>query len=177
MWLRMLIFVTALLGAVNTAHAAKPGGLLWSFKAGGPIWSSLTYDNGTLYFGSDDGALYALDTAKHRPKWRFPTRGKVRSQPALSGALVYAASDDGFLYAVERATGRQRWRFDLKAKDLGRRLPSPDTPFYDYLQSSPLVRDEKLYIGSLSGTLFAIDATRGALDWKVGTATPFAPVP
>ena len=158
------------IGLAGVAHAVvQPGSVIWTFNAGGPIWSSLTYDSGTLYFGSDDHDLYALDTGSQRLKWKFKTAGNIRARPATAGNLVYAASDDGFLYAVDRASGRERWRFDLKAKDLGRRPPSPDNAYYDYLQSSPLVHDGKVFIGSLSGTLFVVDAATGKSAWSVGT--------
>jgi len=160
------------LGSVAQAKAAPdpgPGTLLWSYQAGGPIWGSPALDRGTLYFGSDDGKLTALDLATRRPRWTFATKGAVRARPAIAGDLVYTSSDDGFLYAVDRLTGRERWRFDLKASDLKRRPPSPDTPYYDFLQSSPLVHEGRVYIGSPSATLFVVDAATGALAWTSPT--------
>ena len=170
----LLALVLMLCGFGGVAQAAPapalaPGNLLWEFRAGGQIWGSLTYDTGTLYFGSDDHRLYALDTATRKLKWSFQTGGRIRAQPAVSGGLVFAPSDDGFLYAVDRATGRQRWRFDLKASDLHRRLPTPDNPYFDFLQSSPVVHEGKVYVGSLSGALFAVDAATGKPAWNTGT--------
>lgn len=166
----VLALVLMLCGVGGAAQAAPaPGGKLWEFRAGGPIWGSLTHDAGMLYFGSDDHRLYALDTAGRKLKWAFRTGGKVRAQPAVAGGSVFAASDDGFLYAVDRATGRQRWRFDLKASDLHRRPPSPDNSYFDFLQSSPVVHDGKVYVGSLSGALFAVDAATGKQVWNLGT--------
>lgn len=172
---RLLLSVLLLFGlSPASAHtradaAPAPGTQLWSYSAGAPIWASPLLDRGTLYVGADDGRLIALDIATHSPRWTFATRGAVRARVAVAGDLVYAPSDDGFLYAVDRDTGRERWRFDLKAGALARRAPSPDNPYYDYLQSAPLVHGGKLYIGSLSATLFALDAATGKLDWSVGT--------
>lgn len=168
----VLALVLLLCGFGGAAHAAgvpAPGTRLWEFRAGGQIWGSLTHDAGTLYFGSDDHRLYALDTASRKLKWAFATGGKVRAQPAVAGGSVFVASDDGFLYAVDRATGGQLWRFDLKAGDLHRRPPSPDNPYFDFLQSSPVVHAGKVYVGSLNGALFAVDAATGKLAWTTGT--------
>lgn len=166
----MLALVLAAFGnAVQAADSSAPGSLIWKFRVDGPIWGSLAHDAGVLYFGSDDRHLYALDAATQRLKWKFETAGAIRSRPAISDGMVFAASDDGFLYAIDRLTGRERWRFDMKSSDLRRRPPSPDSSYYDYLQSSPLVHDDQVFVGSLSGTLFVVDVATGALDWSVGT--------
>lgn len=164
----LLALVLLLCGFGGVAHAA-PGTRLWEYRTGGQIWGPLTHDAGTLYFGSDDHRLYALDTASRKLKWSFATRGKVRAQPAVAGDRVFVPSDDGFLYAVDRATGRQLWRFDLEASDLHRRPPSANNSYFDFLHSSPLVHDGRVYVGSLSGALFAVDAATGKQAWKLGT--------
>ncbi len=168
---RLLLWALLFCALGPAARAADPaaGTLLWSYSAGAPIWASPLLDRGTLYVGADDGRLTALDTATRRPRWIFATGGPIRARPAIAGDLVYAPSDDGFLYAVDRVTGQERWRFDLKSRGLGRRAPSPDTPYFDYLHAAPLVHEGRVYFGSLSGTLFAIEAATGKLDWSQGT--------
>lgn len=156
--------------AMASPSAAAPGDLVWKVATGAPIWSPITHADGRLYFGNEAGLIHAIDLASRTSVWTFATGGPVRSQPAVAGALVYAASDDGYLYAVDRASGAEKWRFDLRAKGLTRRPPSPDNPFYDFLQSSPLVHDGRVYVGSINGMLFAVDALTGREIWKVGTA-------
>ncbi|MDZ3830580.1 MAG: PQQ-binding-like beta-propeller repeat protein [Sphingopyxis sp.] len=164
------------LGVPAAAHAA-PGELLWDFRTDGQIWSPPTHDRGTLYFGSDDGHIYALDTRSRALKWKFATGGKVRSKPAVDGDLVVAASDDGYLYALDRSSGAQRWRFSLESHDLHRRLPALSNPYYDFLHSSPLIHQGQIFIGSLSGTLFVIDAALGKLAWQYGTGDAIRSTP
>jgi outer membrane protein assembly factor BamB len=168
---RKALLLLAILCCCATPAAAlpAPGTLLWKLRIGGQIWSPPIIDAGTLYVGDDEGRLSAIDLTRHAAKWTFRTQGKVRSRPAISGNKVYFASDDGYLHALDAGTGIEAWRFDLKARDLGRRAPSPDTPFYDFLQSAPLIEGGRVYVGSLSGTLFAIDARNGAKLWSVGT--------
>lgn len=175
---RICALMLVWLGIAGSASAADaPGTQLWKFRTGGQIWSSLTHDAGMLYFGNDDRHLYALDLATRKLKWKFGTAGMIRSQPAVAGDLVFAASDDGFLYAVDRKLGRERWRFDLKAKGLSRRPPSFDNAYYDYLQSAPLVHDGHVYIGSLSGALFVVDAATGKVAWSIGTGDAIRSTP
>lgn len=169
--MRRLFLLVAMLcgfGSIALAEPA-PGARLWEYRTGGAIWGSPLLDRGTLYVGSDDHRLHAVDLATHRARWTFATRGAVRARPAITGDTVYVPSDDGYLYAVDRRSGRERWRFDLKARDLVRRPPSPDNAYYDFLHSSPLVHEGLVLVGSLSGTLFAVDAATGKQAWSVGT--------
>lgn len=164
-----------LLGLASPAIAADmsklPAGTpLWNYQTGGAIWSPPTHDRGILYVGSDDGHLYALDTAKRALKWKFATGNKLRSKPAIAGDLVIAASDDGYLYALDRKNGAERWRFSLESQDLDRREPALSNPYYDFLHSSPLVHDGHIYVGSLSGTLFVVEADSGKAAWRFGTS-------
>jgi len=39
---------------------------LWTFAAQGEVWSSPAVADGTVYFGSDDHSLYAVDLATHQ---------------------------------------------------------------------------------------------------------------
>ena len=50
----------------------------------------------TVFAGSGDHNLYAIDTATGTQRWKFATGGWVRSGPAVSpdGATVYVGSDD-----------------------------------------------------------------------------------
>jgi hypothetical protein len=56
--------------------------------------------NGTLFFGSDDHYLYALDSAG-RVQWEFQAGGAVYSPTIGRDGTVYALSADGKLYALQ----------------------------------------------------------------------------
>ena len=73
---------------------------MWSFKTDGPITSSPTVINGTVYFGSNDGKLYALDASSGQPKWLFHTGKEVGSSPVIVNNVVYFGSNDSNLYAI-----------------------------------------------------------------------------
>lgn len=174
LWTILLLWLLLALAAPATA---APGDKLWDFQTEGQIWSPPTHDRGLLFFGSDDGHLYALDTRRRALQWKFATGGKLRSKPAVDGDLVVAASDDGYLYGIDRATGAQRWRFSLESQDLQRRLPAITNPYYDFLQSSPIIHKGQIFVGSLSGTLFVVDAQSGKLAWRYGTGDAIRATP
>jgi WD-40 repeat-containing protein len=75
--------------------------------------------DGTVYVGSWDETLYAVDAATGEREWVFtrPSR-RVFSSPTVTDGTVYIGtevSDDrnlpGTLYAVDAATGSQQWAF------------------------------------------------------------------
>ena len=56
--------------------------------------------DGTIYFGSEDKKLYALNPDGTK-KWEFVTGGGVHSTPALaSDGAIYFGSLDNKVYAI-----------------------------------------------------------------------------
>ncbi len=65
----------------------------------------------TIYFGSNDKNLYALDAVSGYMRWIFPTKNKVNSVPYVYGDTLYIGSNDGNVYAVDKKDGQQKWAF------------------------------------------------------------------
>ncbi|MFH0769659.1 MAG: PQQ-binding-like beta-propeller repeat protein, partial [Chloroflexota bacterium] len=55
----------------------------------------------TVFVGSEDNHLYAVNAITGEEIWNISTGGKVTSSPALADGIVYIGSDDGNLYAIE----------------------------------------------------------------------------
>ena len=141
----------------------------WTFDTGDAVWGSPALNGDSLFIGSDNGNLYALDAASGNLLWKFTSQGIVRSKPAIAGNLVYFTSDDGSLYAVYLKDGTKAWSTDIgnfiaraNREELGN---SPAPTGYDYVQSSPVVADGTVYAGSLDGKLYALDALTGVVNW------------
>src|SRR4051794_2080288 len=116
-----------------TAPTAEP---VWTFKTGGPIWSSPVATDGVVYFGSNDTSIYALQSRTGKQLWQFKTGGRVMGQPTVAAAYLYSLSDDGFLYKLQRNSGKLVWKFDTRGGSVERDLPSPKSTGYDYLTSA-----------------------------------------
>jgi outer membrane protein assembly factor BamB len=164
-------------GAASGAAPRQFHRLKWRFLTGGRVVSSPVFEGGVLYVGSDDGSVYALDAASGQRRWRFATAGPVASTPAVVGGLVYFMSYDGKFYAVEADSGKLRWKFTtggerrFEAKNLHGFLPKNQTipdPF-DLFLSSPVVAEGAVFFGCGDGNLYALDASTGALRWKLQT--------
>ena len=83
----------------------------WAFKTGDWVRSSPSIgSDGTIYVGSDDDNLYAINPDGSK-KWAFKTRDEVESSPAIgSDGTIYVGSDDNNLYAIN-PDGSKKWAF------------------------------------------------------------------
>jgi len=123
--------------------------------------SSPAVANGTVYFGSGDHNIYAVDAATGALKWKFETGDVVHSSPAIVGDTLYIGSWDRYLYALDAQTGAVRWKFE-----------TGDDPEYSNqkgIQSSPAVVDGTVYFGCRCGTVYALDAHTGEEQWAFDT--------
>ena len=56
---------------------------VWTFQTGAAIWGTPAISDVTVYFGSDDGNLYAVDRQGGGLSWKFLTHGIVRSTDTM----------------------------------------------------------------------------------------------
>ena len=75
---------------------------LWEFTTGGGVSSSPAIgSDGTVYVGSKDKKLYAINGKTGVKLWEFETGDWVVSSPAIgSDGTVYVGSQDNKLYAL-----------------------------------------------------------------------------
>ena len=121
----------------------------WSFSAAAGIRSSAAVSNGRVYFGSDDGQLYALDGETGEEKWVFDAFNAVSSSPAIAGGLVYFADRSGTVHALDIETAEEQWSFDTVRPV----IPISLTPAA--IVPSPVPSDGVLYFGGGAGLFYA----------------------
>lgn len=119
--------------------------------------SSPTVAGGTVYIGSGDQHVYALDARTGALKWAFSTGDVVHAAPALANNTVYVGSWDRNLYALDAATGKEKWRYTT----------GNDTTIYNQigLASSPAVANGMVFVGGRDGKFHAVNEQTGALAW------------
>jgi eukaryotic-like serine/threonine-protein kinase len=149
----------------------------WKFPTGNRIVGSPVILDRFLYFGGDDGNVYAVDVETGRQVWKTRTRGPVPCTPAIANGTVYIGSYDGKFYALNSQTGAVQWKFAtegerrFEAKGLHGMQPKTQTiadPF-DVFLSSPVVAEGTVYFGSGDGNLYALDAVTGEQRWRFKT--------
>ena len=137
------------------------GSLVWDFLAGSSVKSSPVLGNNSVYIGSDDGYVYALDAKTGGLLWAFKTNGFVQAAPALSpdGLTLYAASMEGnnagTLFALDATTGVELWRY----------------PAAGPIEAAPSITPDGVFVvfGDAAGkksSLFCVFATNGTTVWR-----------
>jgi glucose dehydrogenase len=150
----------------------------WKFPTGDRVVSSPVWSDGVIYFGGDDGNIYAVEATSGRQLWKQTTGGPAPSTPAVADGTVYVVSYDGKLYALNAQTGAVKWKFAtggerrFEAKGIHGLQPRNQTiadPF-DVFLSSPVVAQGVVCFGSGDGQLYAVDSATGELRWKFQTS-------
>jgi len=140
----------------SPSHATGPTGAVaksWTFETNGWIESSPAVVDGTVYVGSTDHNLYALDASTGDKQWAFQTGASVNSSPAVVEGTVYVGSNDNNLYALDASTGKKQWAFQTG----------------DRIKPSPAVVEGTVYVGSTDHNLYALDASTGKKQWTFET--------
>jgi outer membrane protein assembly factor BamB len=149
----------------------------WKFPTGDRIVSSPILNGNVIYFGGDDGNVYAVNANDGHQIWKHKTGGPVPSTPAVEGETLYVGSYDGKFHSLDTRTGATRWKFStegerrFEAKGLHGNQPKTQTmaDVFDIFLSSPVVARGTVYFGSGDGNVYALDAVSGALKWKFKT--------
>jgi outer membrane protein assembly factor BamB len=149
----------------------------WKFATGDRIVSSPVFADNVIYFGGDDGNVYAVNPDTGAQLWKYSTGGPVPATPAVVDGTVYVGSYDGKFYALEAKTGLTKWKFAtegerrFEAKGLNGLQPKNQTMAdpYDVFLSSPVVVQDTVYFGSGDGNLYAVDTASGDLRWRFKT--------
>jgi len=169
-------------GPTHTGVYPGPGprqfhGIKWRFPTGDRVVASPVWSEGTIYFGGDDGNIYAVEAKSGRQLWKHSTGGPAPCTPAVVDGTLYVVSYDGKLHALDARTGGVKWKFAtdgerrFEAKGIHGLQPKNQTiadPF-DVFLSSPVVAQGAVYFGSGDGNLYAVDTVTGALRWKFPT--------
>ena len=145
----------------------------WSVKTDGKVFSSPALADGTLFVGSEDENLYAIDIAAGKVNWKFKTGGAIHSSPAIHESKVFFGSFDGHYYAVDIETGMETWNFKTGGESLYGAIDyfglKPEGAFYadpwQYYLSSPLVSTVNgapmVFFGSSDSHVYALNAEDG----------------
>lgn len=125
----------------------------WSHATGAVIISEPAYYAGTIYVGSQDHKLYALDATTGAVKWTANTGGSIESSPAVAKGNVYVGSEDGHVHAFNAASGTSVWSATTGG----------------IVTSSPVVAGNTVFVGSNDRKVYALNATNGHKIWSTLT--------
>lgn len=134
-----------------TAYALKNGKKLWSFQSGKRIVGTPAVSEGIVVFGSADCKIYGLNAQNGNLLWTVKAAAPVLGAVTIDNGIAYIGASDHTFRAVNIHTGDVKWNF---------------TGVKGYIETKPLVTDNKVIFGAWDNTLYALDKTDGKELWK-----------
>ncbi len=161
------------IGGVIYALEAETGDLIWQLETGGQIWATPTIDDSTLFIGTFDKKLYAVDINSGSEKWLHPfeTQGPIISTPVVDNGIVYISSFDRHIYAINTNSGELIWKFpDIEGN--GENTPQK------WFWASPVLYKNVIYAANMDGRVYVINAEDGSLRTliELGSSVSSTPV-
>ncbi|MFB4422675.1 PQQ-binding-like beta-propeller repeat protein [Streptomyces sp. QL37] len=129
----------------------------WTYEADSEVETGLVVEGGKVYFGTKDGALYAVDAESGEEAWRGTFEGELwdgrlgggAGGPEVADGTVYF-ENDGYVSAFDADSGRVLWRKKQKTDEV----------------SSLTAVDDTLLVHDSEGYLSALDARSGRSRWR-----------
>lgn len=134
--------------AVNLEDSAD---VAWTMNTDNGVWAKPLLYNDTLYFGSMDHFLYAVDAADGTIKWQLDLEGAVASSPVVYEDKLYIGS-----------FARKLFEISLDGEILNSYITE------NWVWGAPVVYGDKLYAADLDGYVYSLNIGDGQLveNWK-----------
>src|SRR4051794_2310652 len=134
----------------------------WSRALPSRAESSPLVIGNTLYFGSENGTVYALRTSDGAVKWTYHADGAVKGGLAMDyrGRLFFG-DYAGKIYSLNSAKGHQLWKVSTSGAHHG--LSSGQ--FY----ATAAVAYGRVYLGNTDGFMYSYASSTGKLAWRIHT--------
>lgn len=139
---------------------AKTGKVIWKRGLPGRAESSPVIIDRTLYFGCENGELFAMSTGKGDVRWSTPLGGPIKSAPAYYGGKLFVGDYGGYMNAVDAETGELIWQSGSLGPGFG-----GSGAFY----STPAVAYGRVYAGNNDARVYSYDTSNGELAWSYST--------
>lgn len=134
-----------------SCYTLKNGKKKWSFKSDNRIVGTPAADNGVVVFGSADKNIYGVNAENGKLIWTFQANEAVLGAVTIAEGVAYIGASDNTFRALDVKTGKLRWEYtDVKG----------------YVETKPLLYEDKVIFGAWDNNLYALDKTTGKELWK-----------
>jgi outer membrane protein assembly factor BamB len=159
-WAGDRIFVATLSPGAIVSIDAKNGKVLWRKSLPSRAESSPIVVRGVVYFGSEDGTVYAYRASDGAKVWTYHANGAVKGGLALSQGKLYFGDYAGEVTALRLSDGSKVWSTGTNGASFNR-----SGQFY----STPAVAFGRVYLGNTDSFVYSFVAATGQLAWRHGT--------
>lgn len=136
------------------ATALLSGKRLWR-RALGPVVGPIALADSTIFAGTADGTLFAVEMRRGRVRWQRQFPKALQSGVTVLGSGLFVATDDS-LYLLDRRSG----------------VPVRAVAAPAAVRSPPAVSGDLLVLTSPDGVLTGLDVRTLAARWSIDVSTP-----
>lgn len=129
---------------------------LWVYRCEDEVRGSPIVFANTLYVGSYDHNLHAINISNGDLLWKFPTNGGIVTKPLLVDGQVAFGSEDGKLYLTDAKTGKKTWEYKAEGP----------------IRCSPSKAEGQIFIGSDDRKLYSINILGRNTTWSIRNEGP-----
>jgi outer membrane protein assembly factor BamB len=127
--------------------SADYGNKAWELMTQGGLTAAPALHSNILYFGAEDGHVYAISVEKEMA-WpmensRFDARGRITADVAVDEFAVYATVTNGTVYALDRSNGKIKWQYFAQGGLRDPAVPGA-TQVYVHVPGTGLVAIDKI---------------------------------
>ena len=123
----------------------------WTYKTEIEINSSANTYKDLVLFGSQDGALYALDKATGDFKWKHTTDDQIQCSITVAKNHAFLAGCDSMLHVIDLDTGKETGNVKLTSPTI----------------STPAADGDTTYFGNEKGTFYSVNVATSETNWTV----------
>ncbi|WP_339725243.1 outer membrane protein assembly factor BamB [uncultured Paraglaciecola sp.] len=128
---------------------------LWSNGLSAKIAGGLSVAYETVFFGTENGEVIALDANTGEQKWITTVKGEVLATPAIDAGIVLINTGSGFIFALNADNGEEVWSSESDVPPLSLRGVS-----------SPTAVNGGAIIGTATGKLIVNILETGQTAWE-----------
>nr|WP_321374742.1 PQQ-binding-like beta-propeller repeat protein [uncultured Bacteroides sp.] len=134
-----------------SCYSLSNGKKIWEFKSGNRIVGTPATANGVVVFGSADKKIYGVNAKTGKLCWEYPAKEAVLGAVTIDNGIAYIGASDHTFRAIDVKTGKLCWEYtDVKG----------------YIETKPLIYEDKVIFGAWDNNLYALDKASGKELWK-----------
>lgn len=134
---------------------------LWSSGESAKISGGLALAYERVFFGTENGDVFALDAKTGEVVWHITVPGEVLAAPAIDSNVVVVNTGSGLMYGLDANDGKQLWNYESEVPPLSLRGIA-----------SPTVSNGGAIVGTASGKLAVAIVNTGQVVWEQTIAAP-----
>jgi outer membrane protein assembly factor BamB len=154
----------------------------WGTQSAGG-WSGTAVHDGTVYVGTKDGRVVAINSSTENLEWSYSTApataltsglacspsavsATIYTTPIVSGDLVYIGTYSGQVLALNMLARRQNLTFPQRGNDEWEWYCPIDNAKSNAIVADLAMSEDALYVASSNGRVYSLDKGSGDESWR-----------